>query len=91
MAAEGIELRLTAYDEGEVVYVTWREGVEHERSEFPHELVIVDYATDGEAYGAELIGSAARAADHMLGFARVFGVRGIVLLDEPGERRPERQ
>lgn len=48
------------YDSGEVIYVAVDPAGAWARSEFPDELVTVDYDAEGKVIGVEVVGSAAR-------------------------------
>lgn len=54
-------MRIERYDNGEVLYLALDTGGDWARSEFPDELVTLDYNSAGELIGVEVIGSAAAA------------------------------
>lgn len=63
-----MSIRIEQYDGAEVLYVALDpDGVWH-RSEFPDEVVTVDYNRQGTPIGVEVVGSAAkRVAETILG------------------------
>jgi hypothetical protein len=54
--------RIETCDGGEVLYFAFDPDGVWARSEFPDELVTIDYNAQGDGIGVELIGSAARRA-----------------------------
>lgn len=56
-----MSIRIEQYDGGEVLYVALDPDGVWARSEFPDELVTVDYNAQGGIIGVEAIGSLARA------------------------------
>lgn len=55
-----MSLRIELFDGGEVLYIALDPDGEWDRSEFPDELVTLDYNAAGKLIGFEAIGSAAR-------------------------------
>lgn len=55
-----MSVRIEQYDGGEVLYVALDPDGAWARSEFPSELLTLDYNTQGGLIGIELVGSAAR-------------------------------
>jgi uncharacterized protein YuzE len=55
------ESRLEQYDDGEVLYIAIPDGV-WARSEFPDELMTIDYDADGRIIGIEVVGPLARSS-----------------------------
>jgi hypothetical protein len=55
-----MSIRIEQYDGGEVLYFAFDPDGVWARSEFPTELVTLDYNAQGGLIGAEVIGSAAR-------------------------------
>jgi uncharacterized protein YuzE len=56
------ESRLERYDDGEVLYLATNPDGVWARSEFPDELMTIDYDADGIVIGIEVIGPLARSA-----------------------------
>lgn len=72
-----MSIRIELYDGGEVLYIALDPDGVWAKSEFPDELVTLDYNAQGKLIGVEAIGSAAHAgADALL--AGVIGDRGEV-------------
>lgn len=61
-----MSLRIELFDGGDVLYVALDPDGVWDRSEFPHELITLDYNASGKLIGVETIGSAARAAAQSL-------------------------
>jgi len=61
-----MSFRIELFDGGEVLYVALDPDGVWDRSEFPHELVTLDYNANGRLIGIEAIGSAAKAAAQSL-------------------------
>jgi uncharacterized protein YuzE len=54
-------MRIEHYDDGEVLYLVLDTDGDWARSEFPDELVTLDYNEAGDLIGVEVVGSAAHA------------------------------
>jgi len=54
-------MRIERHDDGEVLYLALDTAGDWARSEFPDELVTLDYNSVGELIGVEVVGSAAAA------------------------------
>jgi uncharacterized protein YuzE len=61
-----MSIRIEQYDGGEVLYIALDPDGVWARSEFPDELVTVDYNAQGGVIGIEVIGSTARSAARAL-------------------------
>lgn len=57
-----MSIRIEQYDGGEVLYVALDPDGVWAKSEFPDELVTIDYNAQGGIIGVELLGSLARAS-----------------------------
>jgi uncharacterized protein YuzE len=57
-----MSIRIEQYDGGEVLYVALDPDGVWARSEFPDDLLTVDFNAKGDVIGIELIGSLARSA-----------------------------
>jgi uncharacterized protein YuzE len=56
-----VSVRIEQFDGGEVLYIALDPDGVWARSEFPDELVTVDFNAQGGVIGVELVGSLARA------------------------------
>lgn len=56
-----MSIRIEQYDGGEVLYIAFDPDGKWAKSEFPDELLTVDYNAQGGIIGIEAIGSLARA------------------------------
>lgn len=56
-----MSIRIEQYDGGEVLYIAFDPDGKWARSEFPDELLTVDYNAQGGVIGVEAIGSLAQA------------------------------
>jgi uncharacterized protein YuzE len=61
-----MSLRIEQYDGGEVLYIALDPDGVWAKSEFPDELITVDYNAQGGVIGIEVIGSIARSAANAL-------------------------
>jgi uncharacterized protein YuzE len=57
-----MSVRIEQYDGGEVLYIALDPDGVWAKSDFPDELVTIDYNAQGGVIGIEVLGSAARSA-----------------------------